>query len=317
MEHPVPTAVFIDFDNLFFGLLHDRFHRNHEKAMEACMNLLVALRSHLNERDSSILLGRAYSTFDDYPGKDAAHPLALLGFDPRYVLTAKGKNTADLQLSLDLMEVLLKRKDIERFIVVGGARYYIPIACKALEAGAELLIASLPEVTSGDLLDRVGSQRFIDLSKLMTLPAIHSRDEDYAPVPEPAPELLEHVEAAEDLADDHEANHAARVLGHIELKGSWTPISDEVAQSTEYQERCFSLLENLFDYFGDKYGKAEVWLGPFLKKEMVDRFPDLTHPQRRRIINLLKDQGRIAIEEREGQPNPFSVVIPGAQVEAE
>ncbi len=284
------AAVFVDFDNLYYGLLSELFQRDHKKTLEASENLLNTLREELKERNLAIVLGRSYSAFDEFPGSEAAHSLALMGFDPQYIVRHKGKNSADLQLSLDLMEVLLTRKDIDVFVIVGGDRDFIPVSRKVLEARRELLIASLPENTSGDLLDRVGSERFLDLSALLEFPEEEEEGE------------IEEVEGSPREAQPIAAHHS-------QLK--WEPLSDEEAFSPERKDRVLRFLFDLSKRYEEKHGKGEVWLSPFLKNEMPEYFPDLTHPQRRRLINILKEEGKIEIVERKNEngPFPFSVVL--------
>ncbi len=319
------AAVFVDFDNLFYGLLHGLYHRHYKRAMEECLNLLAALRAELGQRETAIVLGRAYSGFDEYPGSEAAHPLSLMGFDPQYVVQKKGKNSADLQLSLDLMEVLLTRQDIDLFVIVGGDRDFIPVARKVLEARRELLIVALPEVTSGDLIDRVGPERFMDAGLFITIPdeeeaqdledsAQEGKQHVVAPAEEGAAVLpMSDVQRKPRPESGGAPEGGARILGRIQLpQTSWRPLSDEEALSADRQEKCVLLLHSIAQRWIDKQeGEPEVWLSPFLKNEMADAFPHLTHPQRRRLVNLLKEQEKIRIEERESQtgPFPYSVVI--------
>ncbi|MFQ5507590.1 MAG: NYN domain-containing protein [Planctomycetota bacterium] len=326
MEQLSAAAVFVDFDNLFYGLLNGFYNRFHKRSLEESLNLLAGLRAHLRDRDASIVLGRAYSSFDEYPGSEAAHPLALMGYDPQYVVQHKGKNSADLSLSLDLMEVLLTRSDIELFVIVGGDRDFIPVARKVLEARRELLIVALPQVTSGDLIDRVGPERFMDAGRLIAAPETDARAApmdlphlaDLEPriakgVMEGEPEPAREAATESVLTPVPTESRGARILGRIDLQKttSWTPLSDAEAQSDERQSRCLELILQMANRLEDKGGSAEVWLSPFLKNEMVDSFPHLTHPQRRRLVNLLKEQDKIRVEERESQtgPFPYSVVI--------
>ncbi len=287
-------AFFVDFDNLFHGLLAVR-ERGHERALEEALALLTAVRVHQRERGTALVLGRAYSAFDEAPGSEAAHALALIGYEPQYVIHGKGRNSADLQLSLDLLEVLLSRRDIDSFVILGGDQDFLPIARKVLEARRQLLIVSPAPMTSGDLLDRIGPDRFVDALSLLELDGQNGS----AATAEAEPPV--------------EPRRGARILGHTKLPMStWSPRSDEEALGVPRQEKCIALLRTLAQRFAADGTRApEVWLSPFLKNEMAEHFPDLTHPQRRRLVNLLKDQQRIRIEERQSQtgPYPYSVVL--------
>ncbi len=317
------AAVFVDFDNLYYGLLGDFYHRDHKKALDACESLLNILRGELKQRRLSIALGRSYSAFDEFPGSEAAHSLSLMGFDPQYIVHHKGKNSADLQLSLDLMEVLLTRKDIDFFVIVGGDRDFIPVSRKVLEARRELLIAALPENTSGDLLDRVGLERFLDISALLEIPGDSKDPQEDDSSQKPgnegngsekkeeggSEEVSSKKNSPKVFASGANSRRNKQTLAKSQL--NWEPLSEEEAFSRERKDRALRLLMDLADRYREKHGKAEVWLSPFLKNEMPEYFPDLTHPQRRRLINILKEEEKIEIVERENDngPFPYSVVL--------
>ncbi len=304
----VGAACFVDFDNLYDGLLDAVVGegKDHKKALESCLNVLGRLRKRLRDEGGQMVIGRAYSPFDEYPGSEAAHPLALLGYEPQFVIHHSKWNSADLQLSIDLVEILHTRPDIERFVLLGGDQDFIPIARKILEARRELLICAPAAVTSGDLIDRIGAERFLDAASLIEP---ETATPQVAPVQRPAEVVLE-VTQGEVAAP---VRTGARILGTVKLPqmSAWTPLSDSEAWSEARQRQCLGLIFGLSERFRANDKPEEVWLSPFLKKEMAEHFPELTHPQRRTLVNLLKEQGKISIEERESQtgPYPYSVIL--------
>ena len=52
----------------------------------------------------------------------------------------------------------------------------------------------------------------------------------------------------------------------------------------------------------------ELWLGPF-KRHLTDAMPELADWERREVIEELVRAGAIAVEKRDGEPYPFSVII--------
>jgi hypothetical protein len=60
-----------------------------------------------------------------------------------------------------------------------------------------------------------------------------------------------------------------------------------------------------------RHGSREVWLSPFLKGAMSQHFAHVVHPERRALINALRDRGVIRIEERDNQyaDHPYSVIV--------
>ncbi|MCA8969397.1 MAG: NYN domain-containing protein [Planctomycetes bacterium] len=312
-QSTIGTACFVDFDNLYDGLLDAALDRagDHKKALESSLNVLGRLRTRLREDGAQMVIGRAYSPFDEYPGSEAAHPLALLGYEPQFVIHHTKWNSADLQLSIDLVEILHTRPDIERFVILGGDQDFIPIARKVLEARRELLICAPASVTSGDLVDRIGAERFLDAASLIEPDAAHRVPA--APIVRPAVEEPEPPAPVAEISPQSPRTTGARILGTVKLPqmSTWTPLSDSEALSDARQRQCLELIFGLSERFRANNKPEEVWLSPFLKKEMAEHFPELTHPQRRTLVNLLKEQGKIRIEERESQtgPYPYSVIL--------
>ena len=79
------------------------------------------------------------------------------------LISHSGKNSADVQLALDVARVVFRRADIELIVIVSGDRDFIPLARQVLEEGRELAPSSrFPDTTSGDLRERVGETRFVN-----------------------------------------------------------------------------------------------------------------------------------------------------------
>lgn len=305
------AACFVDFDSFYDGMLATSLHdeRDHKKALESCLGVFGTLRTRLREEGTPMVLGRAYSLFDESPGSDAAHPLALLGYEPQFVIHHKKWNSADLQLAIDLVEVQHTRPDIERFVIFGGDQDFLPIARKVLEARRELLIVAPAAITSGDLIDRIGGARFLDAATLVA----DAQASDAPGVEVSAPSAADDAAHHAGETDTKPQARGARILGQVDLstRGAWSPLSDSAAISDERQHKCLQLILGLSERFRANGQAQEVWLSPFLKREMAEHFAELTHPQRRKLVNLLKEQGKISIQERESQtgPYPYSVIV--------
>ena len=79
------AAVFVDFENLFLSLKH-RSELSGLRPRDLSLTILEALKQRLQAQHSPMVMGRSYAAFDAYPGMEVAHDLALMGFDPQYVL---------------------------------------------------------------------------------------------------------------------------------------------------------------------------------------------------------------------------------------
>src|SRR5262249_33910893 len=103
---PMHAAVFVDFENLFASL-QNRAELSGQRTRELALSILENLVRRLQEEDWPLVLGRSYAAFDTFPGMEVAHDLALMGFDPQYVLVSPaGKNSADVQLAVDVCPLL-------------------------------------------------------------------------------------------------------------------------------------------------------------------------------------------------------------------
>ncbi len=153
-------ALFIDFENMqhVIETIHG-VQDGKEEALRLISNLV-----HFVEKDTDrIIIRRAFADWEDVGSDpDPQSSLALMSVKPEYVLGKPGKNSTDLALSLDALEVLLTRDDIEGFLIVGGDRDYIPIVSRIREKGKLVRIVGFPDATSGDLITIIGRENFID-----------------------------------------------------------------------------------------------------------------------------------------------------------
>ena len=83
--------------------------------------------------------------------------------------------------------------------------------------------------------------------------------------------------------------------------------SDHVTKLHERLAQCIELVLRA----QVRHGSSEVWLSPFLKGPMSQHFSGLVHPERRALVNELRQRGVIRIEERENQyaDHPYSVIV--------
>jgi hypothetical protein len=320
------AAVFVDFENLFASL-QNRAELSGQRTRELALSILENLVRRLHDEDCPLVLGRSYAAFDTFPGMEVAHDLALMGFDPQYVLVSpSGKNSADVQLAVDVCRVLFRRPDIEAIVIVAGDRDFIPIARQVLEENRELRLVAIPEVASGDLRMRVGGERFWNALDLLPpdarrggpVPAepmlsgpIHSGPIHSGPIhsgqaPEPAPHPEPLPEPDPEPAAAAAPAVRAAVVGHIPV--TWRTTADAPVDALQQK------LEQVVDLLVRtqiRHSSHEIWLSPFLKGPMSQHFSGLVHPERRALINELRNRGAIRIEERENlfADHPYSVIV--------
>lgn len=311
------SAVFVDFENLYLSL-KSRNDGTGLRTRELCLSVLQGMKTRLRQKGHNMVVGRSYAAFDTYPGVEVAHDLALMGLDPQYVLIShSGKNAADVQLAVDVARVVFKRPEIEMIVIVSGDRDFIPLARQVLEEGRELRVVAIPDTTSGDLRERVGEERFVDALALLDDPELLKRGDSRAAAGAPPPAKAAAVEVVENrvqaaapvAAVEHvrSTNGSGPVIvGHVPV--TWKPSRYTEPQTHEERlEQCLELLIKA----QHRHNSPDIWLSPFLKGPMSQYFSSLVHPERRALINDLRNRQVIRVEERENAyaDHPYSVIV--------
>ena len=172
MLHPTAAtaspyaAVFIDFENIYYFIKNHYLDPQdpHDTAFELVRQLRETLKTQLG---LDTLVMDAYADFDRIPTGPQG-PLYLLGVKTIYVLGTEHKNAADMQLCIDAMNVLYTRPDIGTFVLVAGDRDYIPVLQHLRRQARQIKVVGFRESVSGDLLQMLGAEHFIDARELLT-----------------------------------------------------------------------------------------------------------------------------------------------------
>ncbi|TPG67540.1 NYN domain-containing protein [Hymenobacter nivis] len=298
-EGPSYAAVFVDFENVYY-FLKNHFH-DPPDLNDYVLALVRKLREDLATRGLDCLVLNAYADFE----RLATAPqggLYLMGVSTRNVLGTHHKNAADMQLCIDAMEVLYTRPDIGTFVLVAGDRDYIPLLQHLRRQARQVLVAGFREATSGDLLQNLGPQHFLDARELLppaTLALLEARRRG-RPAPEaaaPAPARAAGAAAVGAPAAPAPADAEA------------APAFDPVRPLTGPDElRCLAFMVAELLRLSQHRPVNELWLTPFLRR-LTDEFPALPEYERRDLLNGLRTAGALRIEKREGEQHPFSVIV--------
>jgi len=140
-------AVFIDFENLALGLRPRGGGRRAKKSEVLDMKLVL---ERLVEK-GKVVSKRAYADwarFDEY-----VTPLHNLGIElteiPERGMT--GKNSADIRLVVDAMELSYAKEHIDSFVIVSGDSDFTPLVLRLKENGKTVIGVGMKDSTS-DLL---------------------------------------------------------------------------------------------------------------------------------------------------------------------
>ncbi len=153
-------AIFVDFENLALGFQNrrDRFeiHRVLERLVEK--GKIVAKKAYAD-----------WSRFQPYTAPLHEAAIELIEIPRR---GQSGKNSADIRLCVDAMDLAYAKSHIDTFVVVSGDSDFSPLVSKLKELGKHVIGLGMQESTS-DLL-RDNCDEFIyyeDLGKQSDLPS--------------------------------------------------------------------------------------------------------------------------------------------------
>ncbi|MGI4835887.1 MAG: NYN domain-containing protein [Janthinobacterium lividum] len=328
---PAYAAVFIDFENVYY------FLKNHyldpQDPHDYALDLLRSLRDTLKrEYGLESLVLNAYADFDKLPAGPQG-PLYLMGVSTRNVLGTEHKNAADMQLCIDALEVFYTRPAIGTFVLVAGDRDYIPVIQHLRRQARQVKVVGFRESVSGDLLQMLGQEHFIDARGLLPAERLQALEDhrtarlargeqirrqrqqaqadaqsarlaaDGASHPPPIAPPADGSQVAEAAAPYHTQPGSEGATGEAV---AFAPVRRVMGDNTR---RCLEyLLEQVQRYGSQQAGPPEIWASPFLRR-LTDVLPELPDWERRQLLTQLRDDGVVRMEKREGEPHAFSVII--------
>ena len=132
-------AVFIDFENLAIGFKHRRGEFDIHKILERLVE------------KGKVIVKKAYADWGEY--KQYTRPLHENAIElieiPRRQMT--GKNSADIRLAVDAMDLAWSKEHIDTFVIVSGDSDFSPLVSKLKENGKHVIGIGMKASTS-DLL---------------------------------------------------------------------------------------------------------------------------------------------------------------------
>lgn len=272
------AALFVDYENLYY-FLKNRLTPGQDPG-DAVTRMVRSARIRLQQTfNEQCVIQHAYGDFEKIDA-NAQSDLYLLGVDTHHVLGTEHKNAADMRLCIDALEVLYTRPEIRSFVFMAGDRDYIPVIQHLRKHARTIRVAAFPQNISGDLLQIVGEDLFIDGTLL--LPS------EFVLGPERRPSMP----APQPRVDPVQTAQPRPVV----------PRFNSVRRLTE-QDRA--ALDIMLRYFGDK---PEVWVTPYLRR-LREEMPMLEEYERKALLSNLSHAGATTVEKRTGTMNDYSVAI--------
>jgi uncharacterized LabA/DUF88 family protein len=278
----LPTALFVDFENVYYGMLKDPINLPRETALTATMESLSELRADLRSQNFSLIYERSYADWERMP-PSTQRQLQILGILPRFVDGRNSKSTADIEMSLDILQQVLRNDYLQHFVLVGGDRDYLPILRRLKEQHRSICVCSLRDNMSGDIREFIKNYAAASVIELDVLIAL-SR---YQSLIAPPSSVVGRDDGPLSSVDP------------LKPKG---PI-----QIDEWHERYISAMHR----FMTERGYTDIHLGPFFRWLQSERIFELVSAKdQRRIFDQLQEMGAVTVEERDtGQGYTYSVAM--------
>ncbi|MCL2606786.1 MAG: NYN domain-containing protein [Coriobacteriia bacterium] len=151
-------AVFIDFENLALGIQTQEGGRRRKRTEKLDMKIVL---ERLVEK-GKIVAKRAYCDWQRFP--EYVTPLHELGIElieiPDRYMT--GKNSADIRLVVDALEMAFSKDHIDTYVIVSGDSDFLPLVSKLREHGKSIIGVGLKDSTSELLANNCDEFIFYD-----------------------------------------------------------------------------------------------------------------------------------------------------------
>jgi len=262
------SALLIDYQNLYY-YLKGRFDDGNPG--DHLIDFLQNIRGFFADEGNPVAVARAYADFsglDDHT-RHVQRALYLLGVDPVFVPSTMHRNTTDLQLCIDAIELHEHRPDLQTVAIVSGDRDYVPLIQALQQRGKDVVLIGFREHLSARLFEFVEAGDQMDAEQFLTDDARGALRED--PHADEKPELETVFNDATDLP---------------------FPIDYEALRVIE-------------EFFGQY---DEVYLTPLLRK-LSEVLGEIESHDPKSLIGDLEDCGAVRLERRRGMPYDYTVLI--------
>lgn len=295
-------GLFVDFENVFYVLTNEPYHLLYGEALSATIDLISELRHKLFNDGFTLIVERCYADWEKIP-HEAQRQLQISGVLPRFVDSRTGKSSADIELSLDLLQQLLTRGEIEYFVLVGGDRDYLPVLRRIKEQHRAIRVCAFKTSLSGDVRDFVNNYRHADIIELDELI-------DPAQYKEKAVIVAPPAARPQPAAPGQAVPTQARPAAYAPARPAAREYAAESFDADADYEREERYLKEMFRFMEDKKYN-EVHLGPFFRWLRDNKaFEYLSTQEQRKVFDRLCRLGVLRVEERDsGSGFTWSAVV--------
>lgn len=164
----IRAAIFVDYENLFHVL--QQLLPSESRPGEYITEIIEELQRYLTSQDQKqTVLISAFADFGRMPdGQALQRSLYLLGAEPRFAPVALQANASEIQLSVDAMDILHTRPDVQTVAIVTGDRAYLPLVQQYRRHGRDAFVATLLMSSSPSELPPAEDDFFLDARNLLS-----------------------------------------------------------------------------------------------------------------------------------------------------
>lgn len=149
------AVVFMDYENIYWSM------KQQYGMLPNVDRLIASLRELVGQRhEGPVCLMHAYADFDHEDFHGLLSELQRRNVEPRHVFSKNyedgtRKNAADIEMSLDCLEMMYTRDDIDLFVLVCGDRDMIQVIRKLRSRGKMVHVVAVEKTMSKDVMNFV------------------------------------------------------------------------------------------------------------------------------------------------------------------
>lgn len=149
------VAILIDYENIHWSM------RENYGLVPNTEKLIETLRQ-MGGTEGNVVMMQAYADFDNRDFLGLQSELQRRGVETRHVFSKSyvdgtRKNAADVEMSLDALELTYTRPELTKFLLVCGDRDMIPVIKKLINRAKTVKVVAVAKTLSRDLADFVGN----------------------------------------------------------------------------------------------------------------------------------------------------------------
>jgi uncharacterized LabA/DUF88 family protein len=176
------VAIFWDYDNIHASVMlqqfGDNWYYNHKGKPSPNVVKISAIMDYASSI-GNVVLNRAYANWQwmsRYAGDLNEQAIELIQLFPR----GRGKNGADILLSIDIVDYLAMLPDIETVIIVSGDGDFIPVAKRIRRQGKSVIGIGVKATTNAFFIKTCNEFKFYDNIVKSTITSPRDSDTPFA-----------------------------------------------------------------------------------------------------------------------------------------